>query len=383
MKNFDRSLFDPQSLAPQVHARLMKIHKHATAGFNVKQMTEILAVFPGWKVETKVPMLKLSDTGRQFSDETAVFVREQRRYLLLRTLDKTLRQEVHAYEQDVALAVYEKMRQYLVAKLPDPKTVKADHWVVMNLSPLDDSQKRNGMTAYTWTLDLYRRVNGTRVTAPDGQSFDICGPVQSLGYGGIKTCGDFFTWALAHTDLEPSVNAVLGLTRHVPASERPRKPKVGQTIGTCGVCESHQVVHGTKMVFHGYQRPGYGHTIGECPGVKLDAYEVSTEGCEHYLKLLGLWKTDEKAYLVRLNGNKKALEFSQTRDVPNTRPRQRETILVTLASDAKLFEELRQGAITATERKIADLDREIERFTKKITDWKPGTLRTNTGLGVR
>jgi hypothetical protein len=376
MKQITSAPVSRDQLSSQTHEWLMKVHKHATASLNVKQVTEILALFPGWTV-VKMPMLKQSDASRSFSDAVSVRLRGRTQSMLVTTMGQTLRQQAVGYEADVMEAVYAKMTTFAAVALPAVETVKADQWVVLNLSPIDAGNRRHNMVSYECSFDLYRRVNVTRVTAPNGQSFDICGPVQTLGYGGTKTCADFFTWARTHTDLEASVNALLGLTRHVSAAERGRVPKFGQSLGHCPVCDAEQVVRGTKMVFHGYQRPGDGVTHGRCYGVGEDAYEISANGCKKYLHSLTGWKVREQARLAELKGDQTALTLYHTRRVARGRPGQMETIEVTLASDPKLFAAVLAKTIANSERAIVDYDHAIAHFNKKIADWKPGTLRRN------
>lgn len=56
-----------------------------------------------------------------------------------------------------------------------------------------------------------------------------------------------------------------------------------EKCGTCPACFGDYVATPTKLVHHGYQRPGDGQIHGDCPGVGYPPYEVSCEGTQAYL----------------------------------------------------------------------------------------------------
>jgi hypothetical protein len=53
-------------------------------------------------------------------------------------------------------------------------------------------------------------------------------------------------------------------------------------IGNCQVCEHDQKLRGDKLVLHGYERPGHGFIVGDCPGVGELPYELSCELIRKY-----------------------------------------------------------------------------------------------------
>jgi hypothetical protein len=55
-------------------------------------------------------------------------------------------------------------------------------------------------------------------------------------------------------------------------------------IGWCPVCERDIKVRSNLLVHHGYQRPGVGYIIGDCPSVGYEPYELGTGAAEHYLR---------------------------------------------------------------------------------------------------
>lgn len=57
-------------------------------------------------------------------------------------------------------------------------------------------------------------------------------------------------------------------------------------IGWCPICEGDFKVRGEHLVHHGFQRPGIGYIVGDCPGVGYNPYELSTQACTVYRSLL-------------------------------------------------------------------------------------------------
>ncbi len=56
---------------------------------------------------------------------------------------------------------------------------------------------------------------------------------------------------------------------------------------TCQICAREQALDGeSRMVLHGYTRPGDGYTYGRCPGVGKLSYEVTCDDLKDYIKSL-------------------------------------------------------------------------------------------------
>jgi hypothetical protein len=53
--------------------------------------------------------------------------------------------------------------------------------------------------------------------------------------------------------------------------------------GSCQFCGNSQVVKDTVLVLHGYERPGWGHIYGRCPGVDLQPLNVSKDATTVWL----------------------------------------------------------------------------------------------------
>ena len=55
-------------------------------------------------------------------------------------------------------------------------------------------------------------------------------------------------------------------------------------IGLCPVCERQIKVRSGLLVHHGYERPGKGYIVGDCPGVGYEPYELGTGAADYYLR---------------------------------------------------------------------------------------------------
>ena len=374
---------------PALQTLLLKLHKHATAGFNAKSTQAVLNLFDGWKMTPEV-FIKPSDELGHNDGFRAMIKVNLERYSpwskkmethspsLLASSDRsntTLR--VSSYDAEEAKALHDKVAEFVVPSLPEPKKAKTDQYFVMHLTDPVAETGKDGDVRYHWSFDLYRKCKGFRITAPNGLHFDVCGPTQVLGYGGTKDFSAFFTWALADTDLEDAVNARLGLPKHVKASERPRIPVGGQTIGTCAICMREQVVRNGKMVLHGYQRPGYGWVVGNCFGTGRDPYEVSAEACAAYIPVLQGIKERSQRYLSAL----KAGEVTKFTEPKRNYRTGRDESIVIEKGDKRFPEKLRL-AIRDTESQIGQIDGDIAEMNKRIQAWKPGEMRRVEGLPV-
>jgi hypothetical protein len=369
---------------PALGELLLKLHKGATAGFNAKKTVQVLALFPDWTI-TPATMIKPTDETRDFQihaaiDHDAVYhegtlvrAAETRMSMLHAYSRGQTRLHVQSYNKAEAIALHAEVAKLVVAALPDPKKAKSDDFFVMDLSaPVETSVGDRHAPVWLWSFDLYRKCKGHSITAPDGQRFDVAGPVQVLGFGGTKDFGHFFQWALTNTDLETHVNAKLGLSKHLKASERPRVPVGSQVIGTCAICNNSQVVRKGGMVVHGYQRPGHGYIIGECFGVGYAPYEISADACVAYVPVLEAHKTKFETNLKNLVDGK-IKEFRETKH--NWRTRQDEIIVVKKGEPR--FAEILKMEINSAERQIEYVTSDIKEMNRRIKEWTPGTLRTN------
>jgi len=139
-------------------------------------------------------------------------------------------------------------------------------------------------------------------------------------------------------------------------------------VGTCPVCEKQQKVtpHGA-MVHHGYKRPGFGNIVGDCYGVGFPAYELSSKGCESYLKYLHVSLEQVKRSLERLN----ARPATQTASVGWGRQTKTETYRRDSEDpvERSYYEEALRAAIKQVGGQETGINFEIGRMTRLIENW--------------
>lgn len=384
-------------LDPALHQSLLKLHKHAVGGFTAKTAQRVLALFPGWTMDAAV-FIKPSDQTREFSALTVVTFDDpsypeahRRRTTSIsqhasgQVVDgrRTTRLEISSFTHAEAVALHAKVGEFLVSALPAPKQAKAGDFFVMNLTePVAEPRVTSDITTHiywVWSFDLYRKCRGWRITAPDGQHFEVCGPDTVLGTG-TRDFAAFFTWALAHTGLEAAINAGLGLAKHVKVADRPRLPVGGQIIGTCAICHNEQVVQSRpmtirapgneRMVNHGYQRPGHGYLVGACFGVGYPPYETSADACHAYIPHLESIRDQYRRRLAALQDGK-IVQFTQR----GWRRGRAETTVVKHGEPG--FAAALQAAIRDAEQQITYITADIATMQARIRDWHPGTLRRN------
>lgn len=153
-----------------------------------------------------------------------------------------------------------------------PATPVVDRVYITEVSPLK-AVKKQGNPVLAWSARAQVGVKAYRIVAPDGQVG------MAYQYPGEKRPrkGNIAQWMLDHGAL-PQVLVKLGLQQHIPGMAADRN--INNT-GTCGACENNvkRDARG-RMVHHGYQRPGWGYIVGDCPGVGLLPHELSPEAAQ-------------------------------------------------------------------------------------------------------
>jgi hypothetical protein len=142
-----------------------------------------------------------------------------------------------------------------------------------------DYQQAPEPRRWEFTSQVCQKVNGHRFTAPNGGTFDVYGATHR-----DHTAQSLVEWGYEQADLEKQVCTKLGLAKFVHSWERPREPQGDQLLRVCAICRAEQVTHGGKMALHGYRRPGWGRIEGECFSVAFDAYKLSHEACDAFLR---------------------------------------------------------------------------------------------------
>jgi hypothetical protein len=336
-------------MAIEHEAVLNRIRRGATAMLTTKETVAVLTSL-GWSLEP-MPFLKsVSEGYSSKADADGVFVIRVEGSIEYQVTNR------HDY-----------LSRVVVRKLPSAAQAKNRLYVTDLTNPKRTVTKRKDLPDYVlwhFTYRGFKRVNGHRITAPNGKSFDIFGTSASLGYRGASTPQQFFKWALANTDLEQQVCDRLGLPKH--SAEVRREPVGDQLLGNCPVCNADQVTHDGRMVLHGYQRPGDGYIRGECFGVNHLAYNLSSEGCEAFRVALVAEGKALIAHRRDLTAGK--ITRLQERRYRNEEPK-------VLKRGDKGFAKRLKEHIDRTTDQIEGTDREIALMQHKIDNWKPMPLR--------
>lgn len=112
--------------------------------------------------------------------------------------------------------------------------------------------------------------------------------------------------ARASSNVKPARRGTFGMSASKVPSVVHGLPADGQYVGTCQACFGQYVVKQAKsgesragsgdgferyramprgslvVVLHGYTRPGYGATVGECPGRGAEPFELSKDLTEKF-----------------------------------------------------------------------------------------------------
>lgn len=160
-------------------------------------------------------------------------------------------------------------------------------------------------------------------------------------------------------------------------------------VGTCAVCEGRIKVRGGTLVHHGYQRPGWGHIVGDCFGVHRLPHETSPDAAKAYLSEMVLPMLEdriktkarvEKAtvlsymYERRVGARQQVPVSVQVKQGESYRSHQDEVDKVyhTIPS----FDQVRQYALRDLAREIGKLEGEKVRLTNLVDTWTKQELTT-------
>lgn len=146
-------------------------------------------------------------------------------------------------------------------------------------------------------------------------------------------------------------------------------------IGFCPICEGDfKLVDETKLVHHGYRRPGGGYIVGDCLSVHKQPYELSDEVCHQYQALLMNKLVLNHKYLSRLERGE-VTSFMVERPKMNGHYREMVRVEIATPNGYDFIRELDQQ-IHNTKWEIKGLKNEIERMDKHIAAWTLKPVRT-------
>jgi len=139
--------------------------------------------------------------------------------------------------------------------------------------------------SFGYTYDDMVAVEVLNITSPKGKEY--AHPVKSEYNNKLKE------WLRKETNFLDQISQAIGVDAPAHATSSgvsKSKPRDLNGTGTCPCCFRNIKVKKTgdlyKMVLHGYERPGWGRTEGECIGVGHQPYELSSEGTKEVVSVL-------------------------------------------------------------------------------------------------
>ena len=275
------ALYRLAGLDPKLEKNMLKVRKGSDVPW--KQLLEIFAHI-GWKVERTTDFADHQGTqpgGFFFNIDHDMYydvVPVQKQYgdRVPQQLEKTPGAPfLQALLGKPAQQIYDAFKAREIGQLPD--VAKPGEFYVLNVS---EPELRSNDDLLTWTQDIIHGWHGFLVTATNGDSFFV--PMDMAAKTRARSprrLSGLTAWLSKESTFKQEVLDAIGVEEHVPAAQRTK-----ENTATCSVCWRNIKLKGTTMVLHGYQRPGWGYTVGSCPGTRQQPYELSAQGCQKYIK---------------------------------------------------------------------------------------------------
>ena len=222
---------------------------------------------------------------------------------------------VQVYEPDLpkAQAMYEELKREEVHTLPTSAPIGTTF--VMDVAKPKPQQFMGGGSGYTIMYKQWRMVPAKRITdlkskqflsLPDAWDAKNWKPGEKLR----PKLDPLLKWLKTESSIKEDATKALGLDEYVPGAKVVPQSQHGS--GTCPACFGfYKLRPGSTdkiVVLHGYQRPGWGYTVGKCPGAGWPPYELSASGTVDFKKYLERSLEREKRELSQLeNGTTKSL----------------------------------------------------------------------------
>lgn len=148
-------------------------------------------------------------------------------------------------------------------------------------------------------------------------------------------------------------------------------------IGNCQICEGDQKLHNGRMVHHGYQRPGHGTIVGDCPGVGGVPYEVSCDLVKSYKRGVKIQLLILKDRLADLKeGRVSYLTQVERHGSWGTIGQNVVIEFIAGVTEPYRWQRALESATWGVESNVRHCEREIERCERRIAAWKPLPIRT-------
>jgi len=355
-------------------AILEKIRKWAVMGLTPKQLLEVIPYFRGWSFEKDIVPVQLDYIDRDFQKDfkKGVFLTsrgstEESIYVYI--YDREVKddswkvnvsperakiiEERDQEEKEAIETSYKILSRAYVHELPDK--IKKGTYYATYLSRLTYSKRNTGFDStsgdvYGFETVLYRGAIGFRIRLPNGKSF-AHSEMQKIWW-----------WLKDNSQMKDEAAEILGVSAHIPADQRTR-----ENTGTCSICNMNmklKIADPPVMVLHGFQRPGIGYVIGDCPGVGWPPYEISAAGCKNYKDtyLIPTLEGTEK-YLADLNSGR--IDSLHLKDSSRT---------ILVHKGEHKWDKAYKMVIAQTEGQIQQLKSDIRIMEKRVSGWTPKPL---------
>lgn len=313
---------------------LAKVRKSATASFNWKNLSDVLAAMGG-KVEKVVVAIPLFGDGADIS----FFADENR---------------------DVVERKYAEYKKLMVSSLPSKP--KAGQLYVTEITDIKENRGD-----FEFDVKAYMGNDAWRVTLEDkSETFTPRGYDLGSIHRGYKPkpgakipVWDATKWLNTSTTWKAKAAALIDLPEHEPAIPRTRAG-----TGTCGICfQNVKLKMGGSMptlVFHGYRRPGTGQTHGSCSAVGEGPFELTVEPTKKHRDNLAEREEQLRAYL-------KKLESGEITKLRNHRD-------IEISIDDPNFKNLIENTIYKLKLELNNVESEHLSFERLVMHWKERPL---------
>lgn len=333
-----------------VQTLMVKLLKGTSGIVNAKNIESIFNELDGWKIE---PAILTNNTGRISNDEAKRFNVGHPHDVYQSGTSTDTTAEIYSSDKEALAKVHALFKKEELKTLPAKMKHKAFYY--MNVTPIKKT-KGYGKDIYAFNVEPHYAGKGYVITGPGKLRYE---EKLEAGYKGL-TWWDFMKWIKDEGKrLTTDMQAVVG-----DPTAKKKRPTVEGVTDECQICEGIQKLNKGKLVLHGYKRPGYGYTVGNCFGYNALPYSKSSDRCEEYKGMMRVLKRDRKKEISNLKTGK-VKEIT----IPKYVGAKRETEVI--GPTHPKWKESVEHIVRNLENDIKAIDREIERMDKRIKNWEP------------
>jgi hypothetical protein len=316
----------------------LKLRKGSDASVSLGQLIQVLEYLGGWQVTKIVGFVQ-----RHGHDHPEYFTTSN--------------------ENQVRL-VYKEHKEKEVSILPAHPEAGVSYYMNVTEPNTNWVNQQWGFTFQRWTGE-----NGFRFTSPEAKVLEILPGKydRSVDPKDIRPGLHLLPWLKKETNYLEQISKVLGMPTH-EEEKRQSKPRTRANTGTCGACFRNIKLkdRGKQlpvMVLHGYQRPGWGQTVGRCIGVDYPPYELSPDGTKALLQYLEGQLESQEDFLRRLKAG-------EVTELYHERTHKR----LTPETEGAAWKMLIDSRIRKTEYTVNSLVADAKTAKKMIAEWKLAPL---------